>query len=607
MDRIFSGARVVLAWLGEMDDSAEQALRSLLAIAQLEDGAVEQAKMVDAIHGDMSAFGFGDDKPDLAIYAFLRRTWFRRAWIMQEAVLANRLVLCCGTVMLPFGYMMRAANFLYRSGWWAALCDDAASRLEFGVGRTAAQLVAPSVLQTMKLMFSGLYESASERRSDPIYIILEIASAKLGLGRFEDPNAYPDPEAVYARPTYKDTFTRYRILEVTDPRDKIYAFLGLRPGVDIPLAMQPDYTPESTTGQVYAAATKYLIETDGNLNILCHREADRSHDARMLPSWVPDYVANYLFSIGDSSLSPWSAGGHRSSQAHAMFSEHNLLGLRGLRIDTVGASGAYDIHDLVATLELLTQVRILRAHNDLAQDLNQATGTTDAELLLDSALQHNEQPGETSHEARDTRNLVGPGHPTKPQTRCEILWRTLLADCCDGQHPAPLQYGRAFASSIVKEVGILSAAAMREFADSMRPNAPQYKPLHLRVKCQKAVGGVRALAVMEREDCEAISTSTDDFDNRSAQAITFLSNIEEVLPHPIESKDSRPLDPALPAFWSREVQIHNERELFATAECGYLGYGPKSLRKGDEVWLLAGGKVPFLLRQRGDGTYTLIG
>lgn len=48
------------------------------------------------------------------------------------------------------------------------------------------------------------------------------------------------------------------------------------------------------------------------------------------------------------------------------------------------------------------------------------------------------------------------------------------------------------------------------------------------------------------------------------------------------------------------------RKPFVT-EKGHLGLGPTHLRSGDSVAILGGAAVPFVLRERGDETYQLIG
>lgn len=50
-----------------------------------------------------------------------------------------------------------------------------------------------------------------------------------------------------------------------------------------------------------------------------------------------------------------------------------------------------------------------------------------------------------------------------------------------------------------------------------------------------------------------------------------------------------------------------KRRLFRT-QSGYLGTGPRSLKEGDEIWILHRGGLPFVLRrQQKSGHYRLIG
>jgi ankyrin repeat protein len=62
-------------------------------------------------------------------------------------------------------------------------------------------------------------------------------------------------------------------------------------------------------------------------------------------------------------------------------------------------------------------------------------------------------------------------------------------------------------------------------------------------------------------------------------------------------------------FHSSFTQNYRTRRLFRTAK-GYLGLAPRSTQPGDQVWLLAGARVPFILRRGeddGSDTYRFIG
>lgn len=46
--------------------------------------------------------------------------------------------------------------------------------------------------------------------------------------------------------------------------------------------------------------------------------------------------------------------------------------------------------------------------------------------------------------------------------------------------------------------------------------------------------------------------------------------------------------------------------MFRTAR-NYLGIGPYSAQENDEIWVIRGARVPFILRSRGNGTYQILG
>jgi hypothetical protein len=54
------------------------------------------------------------------------------------------------------------------------------------------------------------------------------------------------------------------------------------------------------------------------------------------------------------------------------------------------------------------------------------------------------------------------------------------------------------------------------------------------------------------------------------------------------------------------VQVNTSRCLFQTRR-NYLGNGNRSLQIGDQVWILRGADVPFLLRPLANGSYRLMG
>jgi hypothetical protein len=96
-----------------------------------------------------------------------------------------------------------------------------------------------------------------------------------------------------------DVLARFRHLQSTDPRDKVYALLGLTDqGYGIPI----DYSKSMSA--VYQDMTLELINISGNLDIICQNPFEApagpailrhdwsipgQADDRLLPSWVSDF------------------------------------------------------------------------------------------------------------------------------------------------------------------------------------------------------------------------------------------------------------------------------------------------------------------------------
>lgn len=80
---------------------------------------------------------------------------------------------------------------------------------------------------------------------------------------------------------------RYRQQESTDPRDKVFALLGIADSQDVAsLGCNVDYN--MTTVEVYTRLAKSYIQRDGNLDILGY--AKHGTNIAGLPSWVPDWT-----------------------------------------------------------------------------------------------------------------------------------------------------------------------------------------------------------------------------------------------------------------------------------------------------------------------------
>jgi hypothetical protein len=144
--------------------------------------------------------------------------------------------------------------------------------------------------------------------------------------------------------------------QATDPRDRIYAMLGLvTPQSEAnPIHVTADYSTD--VGKVFMETTKNFLQVTGNAGILAASIGCRDHGSYRMPSWVWNPVITNDDSTGINLFAwrpvpifsiEWKAS--RSSICTPRFSpdDVNLLGLYGYAVDIVASVGP--VRESVAT------------------------------------------------------------------------------------------------------------------------------------------------------------------------------------------------------------------------------------------------------------------
>jgi hypothetical protein len=159
------------------------------------------------------------------------------------------------------------------------------------------------------------------------------------------------------------------------------------------------------------------------------------------------------------------------------------------------------------------------------------------------------------------------------KSRTEAFWRTMILDT-DGPnevHPAPSSMELSFHSWI-----------------------------------QFAAIGLTTLAISRGVDRAAELAYLDELledANLGLQSPAMNEHISA-----LESQQNSRLDDlgAAMALYDTSFAHPEPAALFRTAK-GFLGYGPISAQPGDEVWILPGATVPFVLRKMSECRYRIVG
>ena len=135
--------------------------------------------------------------------------------------------------------------------------------------------------------------------------------------------------------------------ECGDPRDRVYGVLGIITSRTTRLYVEdrPEIKPQNfpisydkTVSEVYQDVTRFLIDTDNNLDALTVFE-DRRHRAKDLPSWVSDWRVNQPRSlIGvDANRSEVQGSAGLSVIQHGIpYGELHVKGIRYFSIRSLG-------------------------------------------------------------------------------------------------------------------------------------------------------------------------------------------------------------------------------------------------------------------------------
>ncbi|KAF2485505.1 heterokaryon incompatibility protein-domain-containing protein [Neohortaea acidophila] len=326
MGKIFKRARKVIVWLGEDDEDSRagmQLITQLLSISHHQSVSGLTPADLD-IHGLPKR----EHRRWTALFAILRRRWFWRTWVVQEVVLNPNVQFVLGSPLNPsvsWDELERVVALLEGPIPREWQLDQSLNASELPFSR-----MNRIRMRHQRLITTPVTPTAPEIKYD-IDTDMNMDSES---GLIDDQD--DDPQLL-------DLLLMSRSLGATDPRDKIFALLGLsQHNID------PDYSlsPETVFTQ-FARQTIAAVEDvkNGSSDIsVRHREvrramiliscAGRHHQKLELPSWTPDWSVNLnsrplVFGLGRK----FNAGGDRLGPFQVK--DDSSLHLCGKLLDTI--------------------------------------------------------------------------------------------------------------------------------------------------------------------------------------------------------------------------------------------------------------------------------
>lgn len=390
MREIYANASQVLIWLGNEEDDDEHTFKALEQISTQIHG------LEDDVEGDTADYSLytSEHLPTTEMFnnisSLLQRPWFRRTWVVQEVASAQKVVFMYGSSMISWEAVSKAIMTLRRSP-----------------------------LPTMTFE-----ESAKIQHPEENVFAMEMARRSTN-GTF--------PLSLF------ELLLATCFNQCSDPRDKLYAVLGLAKDWQGKGELTPDYRPDITPEKVFQRFAMWDIQKNQTLRILsCATENGYPSN---LPSWVPDWraIKNPDPFLRYSTRTKFSAA--TTMPLRIWFSDHGqVLNVVGEVVDAIKRIGPEPKFCRIITTFMMEQPNISRAK--ATQEWLQAC----------------------QKQASDTNGKM-------TRKRFEEFWRTMTCGLTADGHPVPAEYGGHFEKYVdflkhnITEIKV-SSGESKEWRDS---------------------------------------------------------------------------------------------------------------------------------------------
>ncbi|MCJ1447425.1 MAG: hypothetical protein MMC23_007936 [Stictis urceolatum] len=284
MGKIYERAQRVIAWLGEAADGSDAAMDALASIGESAyrlgfqagcDEAIAQKwsrinidkqvledvindPLVELYHRLRGEAGVNTPLVSLSVVQILNRSWWRRLWVIQEAVLACDLVFVCGNRQV--------------AGDHFAAVEGACQSLS-------------RAFQLRRVLLGAVHATPAYDLN-----VIEFIAKAVPLLRIR--KAVRKKSSLLGNMSLADILHFVSVFgppfEATDPRDNIFAIMWMASDVH-KLEIRPDY--RATCQEVYVHTTMRLL-LQGHLKVLAFCQFP--HALRGLPTWVADWSRTLL-------------------------------------------------------------------------------------------------------------------------------------------------------------------------------------------------------------------------------------------------------------------------------------------------------------------------
>jgi hypothetical protein len=433
------------------------------------------------------------------VSTFINRPWFHRAWTFQELCLARDAQVLCGTHQLPWDTIAKAFTFLESRGLSQAIFGEVADCM------TAS---------------SRFYVNSPEREQPYLSIVLPLT----------------------------------RNLQATDPRDKVFAMMGLVDTSQLH-GFKPDYT--LSVAQVYLNCTRAMIVQEQGLSVFS--SAMGQFQGKDLPSWVPDWRlprrTAYLHGYDWPTVSSFYELNHGSTiQHHFKLDAGTHLVLDGASLCTVTS-----IHSGAGLLKAVRQGQSISA---------------DPVGIWNGFFSH----FRSLHQSLEIPDIYIQTEESSKMTLLRLLTANHL--------PEPMMI-QSFVQETIEKIdrraesyGLERYPKIKAYLDD-----PVFKQYFWKVKARDSAAQDMDIFLFF---CQMAMDVLDYHLPRPRGS--FFGNVGQRIFGTSQGYD-------IVDYIASMVQTFLRNRVVFKTDNGLIGLGPEYMAVGDQVWDLLGGSVPYILRK----------
>ncbi|KAK5949501.1 hypothetical protein OHC33_009494 [Knufia fluminis] len=623
MNRIYSQASFATIWLGKDDGHAalaSQTIEKLFAAAGSrhlgESNIVPYRNSTPEVYAE-AGVPYISSREWISLAALYLRQNFSRLWCLQETVLQDDVVMYMGSTEIPFHEFLMVTEQLH------------ILQQKFAIPPSA--------------MFRPFYNAPIEAEAHLISELrmresIDDASEASRRAWFKDTKRFWRGEGKQSRIPLFDMIISTITFNCFDPRDHVYALIGMCKNHPESPEIVVDY--DKPFEEVYTDIMRLMLQgirdqEQPDLQLVACIKDSANKQNENLPSWVIHFAQP---GISPFWMHHYSAAESDSETFDSRFSssgrQHELV-VQGKRIDVVEHLATRRAgHERVTMFDfdpnwpaLILHLPQIYPHSNQPRTevlwrtvCADSTATEDIVRAKQARSEHIPTSSTTAGqgESWETTAPIKYGSQFRDQLCAMILAHAERA--ADFGLSLKLSRGgvllQALMSLQLQDSGahVIETSTKEEIAQIMDTSLTG--PYFASPAMQQALAELEALHQADDIEAGGPGCATPSLDQIAAYLEdpkwrvwrktvppgdpAAVSHTTADANRPEHASDSQAMDelpPGEDGFRAQFSRYNGGRRLFVTGEKQYLGLGAMSMEVGDEVWVVKGSKVPFLLRK----------